>query len=43
MPQKKRNDFAVAVGLLGLGFTGMLVVSMIGVQPDDHGGNVDNG
>ncbi len=32
MPQKKRNDFAVAVGLLGLGFTCMLVVSMLGAS-----------
>lgn len=32
MPQKKRNDFAVAVGLLGLGFTCMLVVSMVGAS-----------
>ncbi len=30
MPQKRQNDFAVAVGLLGLGFTCMLAVSMIG-------------
>lgn len=30
MPQKKRNDFAVAVGLLGLGFTCMLVISVVG-------------
>ena len=32
MPQKKRNDFAVAVGLLGLGFTCMLVISMLGAS-----------
>lgn len=30
MPQKKHNEFAVAVGLLGLGFTGMMLVSLIG-------------
>lgn len=30
MPQNKQKEFAVAVGLLGLGFTGMLAVSLIG-------------